>query len=383
MITIIKFMKMNRRLLLFEHKKSILNKTYLILFISLFVSMTLFVSYNYIQNQSYISEMKEQYKNHMEFSKNKFQSIDFLIENSKNEIEKQLYKEEKSYWQEAQVIFNTLYLDYKNEVIKEKEHIEHLLQWNKHLLIGLEKNYALAAINKLEISEVKTEITKYKYLLEKDISLLSSPYECTSINLLYQLLDSKFILIFSILLMMFISDVYGTDFDKGTHKVMYTSPYSRKEISLNKLAYSVFLSLLFIFFLFLFFICFGFVFGFGEMNYPFIINNVYHPVISIAIKGIILYMLMNLFICSFLHLLTYYFLSHNISLIITVFTYAIVLILSISMNSNKMITLLPFSHTLLLETITNNTFLPICINTIIWTFIFIVLSIKYFEKKDL
>ena len=55
-------MKMNRRLLLFEHKKSILNKTYLILFISLFVSMTLFVSYNYIQNQSYISEMKEQYK---------------------------------------------------------------------------------------------------------------------------------------------------------------------------------------------------------------------------------------------------------------------------------------------------------------------------------
>lgn len=180
----------------------------------------------------------------------------------------------------------------------------------------------LLELKKNSINEFERELFRFKFLQENNIDYSINPHTNTGINSISKMLQNNIILIIFVIMSFMMVDVFLSEVEDGSYKLLYTQPYKRKSIFFGKII-SVFLILtsLFIAILAIQFLLGTISNGIGDINSPYVtIENLMKlslsgdnigfkmiteiKAISLSIILIILTIMLNICIISLLSVYT-------------------------------------------------------------------------------
>lgn len=105
------------------------------------------------------------------------------------------------------------------------------IERDQHLLAGLESGLTfLDAVPSI----VRQRLLANEYIVQENITLLSSPYQMTATNFLYQLTSFPWMLIILIGIALLTIDIFSGEIEGGAYKVLYSQPFGRGKIYLVK-----------------------------------------------------------------------------------------------------------------------------------------------------
>jgi len=196
---------------------------------------------------------------------------------------------------------------------KAMERAELWLKSDRHLLSGAEAGMDLEQMGlDISIPEIQQRILVNEYLVQQQVQPLNSPYEMTATNFAYKLLDYPWIIIVLLALVLLNIDVFSGDFDGGAYKVLYSRPFSRRQIYCVKFLVRTAYSMLIITgIVAITFYLVGTVNEFGELSYPVHYMPSFHQLTAIDSQVLLpwaeyIYRAVPLLlvVCSFIILLT-------------------------------------------------------------------------------
>lgn len=169
------------------------------------------------------------------------------------------------------------------EMKKQLEELKNLngkdLDWRQELKLNisnLEQQVKTdVQVDERTRSEWKLQLDKLKYLQEHDIKPVKD-YDITSFNFLNSLVMIIGSVFLAIGVVVFVSDMVSGECTPPTLKVLLTQPVSRGKILLSKfIAVTVTSSVLILAVELLYFVIIGFIFGFGNAQYPMMVGSRY------------------------------------------------------------------------------------------------------------
>ncbi len=147
--------------------------------------------------------------------------------------------------------------------------------WRKQLKLQIELDEVLLRQVKAKQiigpseNELLKNISKNKYLSERDIKPIVESFSMESLNFIRLITKDIFPLVLAIFIFILCSDVVSKEFEEGTYKILFTQPISRKKVLLAKfLTYYLVTLLLVLSMVLIIFLLLGLTKGFGDLNYP-------------------------------------------------------------------------------------------------------------------
>ena len=303
-------------LLKYEWKKFIYNKKNWFVFLLILASFIGYVSFHAYENQMYMDTRKEEFSKYRQNALYDITNMANYQALSKNDEEKQYYTNAVTYFKDVYACANTLYQEYSTFSVS----LNHLMRWNSLMIQGLEQKINIVSYNTNSLVELKKIKKEYQYLQSHHISLKESPYVCTTSNLIVNLTKNGLGFVILILFFLLIYDVFN-EFDSGVYKILYSSSYDLKKILCSKV---LFLILLLMGYILLFVILFGwnsFIFGMGNLVYPYSIGNAIYAESHIIVRIVVLVFGMNLFLIGVYTCISILFKSTTRSLVIMTLLY--------------------------------------------------------------
>lgn len=225
-----------KRLILFEHLKfwrSRKNTAVLLIFIAALIGMVLF---NTAKDKTYWQGQEDYLRYEQTLIKNEIALLEAELnsdqrgnsEDAAGEDEQlkglyKLYREQYLLNYRQQIMAK----DYSKGKVGVQERVALWIERDQHLLKGLQAGH-----NFLEesIVHVNQRLAMNQYLVQEGIEPLSSPYQMTATNFIYQLTDYPWILTILIALALLNIDMFSGDVEGGAYKVLYSQPYRRSRI---------------------------------------------------------------------------------------------------------------------------------------------------------
>lgn len=148
----------------------------------------------------------------------------------------------------------------------------------KNLIVNRElnriKNGFFNPYNKSE-KELKMESKLIKYYKDKNVEIYSTPYENNTWNFFYNYFkDNSSVCITLFIILCITPIIICYEFENDVYKILYTSPMSKLKIMFTKLLITlIFSTLIFLISLFISFVITYFMYGLGEVFYPYLLND--------------------------------------------------------------------------------------------------------------
>lgn len=219
-----------KNLLTFEMKKFCSVKNAVVVLLALAALMAM-VQYNGLRNKSYwgselsqedVLVLNEYYRLKTEYTA--------AQNSSPGEVEalRALKEHQEFYYTQHLFIYQQQLMGKNYTPDRAQDKIELALERDRHLLWGLEeKGYTYLQETPVEVGQ---RLAANQCLLDQGIAPLTSPYEMTAVNFLYQLLTYPWVLILLITLALLNVDIFSQEVDGGAYKTLYSQPPTRRQV---------------------------------------------------------------------------------------------------------------------------------------------------------
>lgn len=363
-------------LLKYEWKKFLYNKKNKIVFLLAFCSFIGYASFHIYQNHIFMQTKTEQFykiRQNVQYDIENMSNYQFLAEKTED---KQYYGEILEYFNKLYNSANDLYRDYSNST----NSLNDLIRWNELLIEGKTKKYEINMYTNDSLEQLKKNKNELYYLKQNHIPIKESPYVCLSSNLIVNL--SKFNLGFVILIFYFllIFDLFS-EFDCGAYKILYSSKNNFLGIVLSKVFFSILILLLLILMLALLVCLNSFVFGLGNMQYPYSIGTNIYQESTIIFYTFCIIASMCLFLIGVYTLISCLFKFTTTSVVLTITIYLMINLFGEYLS--KFNYLIGFLNIDLFSMIQQNKVVLTCLMDISILVVCIILSTLIIQKKDL
>ncbi len=143
-----------------------------------------------------------------------------------------------------------------------------------NILNGLDEGVITEQIINLRKEDIKKQISLNQYVLDNDIEPIINPYTMTGANSLVMFLEGNNLIILIFFIVLLTVDIYLSEVEEGSYKLVYTQPFERRKIFFGKVITILIVSLLLMALgVILNFFILSVIYGVGNMNYPFITNE--------------------------------------------------------------------------------------------------------------
>lgn len=353
----------------YELKKFIFNRRNIGVFGFLFAFIICFICYNVYMNLHYNESQIEIYQK--------------AYRTSENRIDESSTEEESIFWKGLHRNAYNLIQLYSNNENKTDVFIESKVGWNNLIDQAYQNGYVVTEFEKRDSQTIQNETKQLKYLKKNHIELLNSPYEPNTINILYSLFNQKLYLIIMLVLCILLCDVFGLEMENGFYKNLYVSKISKKKILLNKIKFSLALSISLIVVMFSIIILSGFIFGFGNSEYPYFYLKQVYTVKDIVVKSMILLAIECIFVTGISSLWFSFSLNNGFVLAVNLILYALFFVIGNVVGNSNIFVYVPFLHIDFMSLITHNhVILATFVNLLYFVFC-VIASLQVFRKREL
>lgn len=307
----------------FKTKKNI------IIIIVLFVYLLGINFYNLKEYKSYMKETKQIYHTKYLQAEGNWRGLSRLLVNADtlsdkeiDEIEKQMdfYRAERGSLRfiEAKFIDNR------------PEYYEDILVYTNERYNNMLKGLDNGAVTEKEINlrkeDIEKEIYLNQYILDNKIEPTINPYTMTGANSLVLFLEGNNLIILIFLIALLSVDIYLSEIEEGSYKVVYTQPFKRKDVFFGKIITISIVSLLLLgLAAILNFGILSIIYGIGNLNYPFITNEIVKHISFSNVHGE--YIILPLW--------KFVVMGFGLLVPIIIFTITLIIFISIYTDSNK------------------------------------------------
>ncbi len=212
---------------IYKLRKSKKNCLIFILFFLFLIGIIIYISYmniNFIKFS--IRDMQEEKK----YADDNISVLNIMIERNDNittDIE-----DKKKFWEKESLLSLQLEYFFKEYDNSEWErYLSFLNEKYENLLSGYEKGYVheeLLASRGQSPEELRENLLLNQYYLKNSIVPEINPYYLSGCNFLLILLRNYIPVIFIVLSVLFIGDLFHFELEEGSYKISYTQPYKRK-----------------------------------------------------------------------------------------------------------------------------------------------------------
>ena len=230
-----------------------------------------FTVFTIYREQQYIEQRYEELKIDRQIAESQLK-LHYFRSKEKNSQE---ILDEVAFWTKEESLTSSLASHYR---FHEDDMINKIMRWeidrSENLVIGFQKGYIESYPFSVEerITQMQHMIDTNKYFLDQDKTPMRTPYSLSGLNFLYLLLQDLFPLVFLFIVFLYAIDIYTTDLENGSYKVVYSLPYHRGKIFTAKLLIILLGSTLgIILAISIYFVGVSMVWGFGDMQYPVIV----------------------------------------------------------------------------------------------------------------
>lgn len=171
----------------------------------------------------------------------------------------------------------------KNEIKNKNNAWKNIINQNIKQLKNAKKGL-IPKLDNNEIEQYNSQIKYNEYLLKNNIKP-NKPYKIYAFSNIIDILNFISKMILPILIAFLCSNIISGEYSASTIKMLLTKPISRKKVLLSKFLSNVFIVTISVFVCeILMFLIMGFVFGFGNYNYPFSVGTRYTKVFNSTLK---------------------------------------------------------------------------------------------------
>ncbi len=125
-------------------------------------------------------------------------------------------------------------------------------------------------VRNITMNEIKRRKTYYDYLSDNNIDVIMNPYVNTGVNSIKGLLENNMIIVIFIILTFLTMDMFLSEIEEDSYKLLYIQPFERKRIFLSKvISMTIIISVIFLLLIGINFIVNSVINGVGDPNYPF------------------------------------------------------------------------------------------------------------------
>jgi ABC-type transport system involved in multi-copper enzyme maturation permease subunit len=143
----------------------------------------------------------------------------------------------------------------KKALYSEEEQKEYYINFSisryNNILEAYEKNFVprdLLELRGTSIYDIKRELFSLKYAQENQTDYSINPYKNTGVDSINTLFQNIIIIILFSVFTFFIIDIFLSEIEEGSYKLLYTQPYERRNVFFGKI-FSIFIVTALIFFL--------------------------------------------------------------------------------------------------------------------------------------
>lgn len=289
------------RYFIFECKKSIFNRKFLITLGIVLLAITLL----FLRNVSFQDYAREQVmKEHSSLVKiHRDKDYDLQIYLSENDGDKNaiVQKERNEEILQKLLIWTSGYT--------QKKEWQEVLKFENEYLISLDAQIEADEVTPISLEEKNKMILFNEELLKREIPPEFEDYSIARPNFLKQVVDFYMMYGFLILILILINDLLSTEYENRTILFQFTQPIKRANIIFSKFASAFMIYLITLFLILLTSYSLPTLFGeIGDFNYPVFIEKS-GELIPIAISEYILYAMITNFFLALLMISLYLLLS--------------------------------------------------------------------------
>lgn len=372
-----------KNLLKYEFQKFIYNKKNLVIIVSIIISLISFVGYNHYLDQQYSINMKNEMLEIANYSSKTAKGIEISMKNLEEGEQKEQLREQKQFWADLNSKSLILVNYYIFDSYQEIEFIKSEILWNKLILKGMEKKYNLDRVTRESKNTIKEKISKSQYIIDNEVKVPNSPYECNFFNLFNLIFMGYPTLVFTFFFLLLIFDITTTEFENGSYKIMYSTKESITKIVSVKAITSLILVFSYILLIITIFSLTGLIFGFGTFSYPYSVDTQIFQIGIMVIFMLLLYTVSLITLSGMVLLISYITNSSSVTLVVMIMAYMMVIIFQQIFEFQNLYAYIPFCYPFVREIIQENGIM-VCSSIGIIVFIVIVfVCMKYMKGKDL
>lgn len=367
----------------YELQKFIYNKKNTVILISLILFLTGFIVYNNQLDKQYPIDMSEKLEDIADYSNKTAKGITMSMTNIPEGEYKQQLEVQHDYWLKLYTKSLVLVNGYKYDGYQNADFLKTEIVWNELLLEGMENGYNLDVVTRDTKKTIQEQISKDQYILNNKVKIPHSPYECNFLNLFKLVFTGYTTLFLLFLFLLMVFDISAVEFETGSYKIMYSSKESIKKIILTKLAFSIFLIIFFLLIMTIVFAAAGFVFGFGDPNYPYPVLPDIFPLYFIILTLLPLYFIALLVLSCMILFISYITYSSSVTLVVMITSYMMVIVFQQIFNFDWLYPYIPFCYPFNREIIqVHGTWVCSGIGIVLSLFLMII-CIKSMSKRDI
>lgn len=291
--------------------------------------------------------------------------------------------EESEFWKNINLTSNRLIKLYWNQKNQTEEFINTKIKWNTLMIQANMNGYVVNDFEKRDVQTLQNENKQLKYLNKNHIEMLNSPYEPNTWNLLNELFGQKLYLILLLIICVLLCDVFGLEMENGFYKNLYVSQISKKKIWIHKIEFSVIVAIIALFISLLILGLSGFIFGFGNSQYPYFYFNQMFTIKEIVTQSLSLLIVETLFLVGISSLWFSLSISSGFILTMNLILYALFFVLGNLIGYSKLFAYIPFLHTDFIQLIIHKKVIISMFVSLFYSVIFSFISMQYFNKREL
>lgn len=355
--------------MMYEFKKFIFNKRNVGVLGFLVFFLVSFIGYNFYMDKHYNESQIKIYQK--------------AYRTAENSMDEAASKEESEFWKAVYRESNNLIRLYYNHENKTDEFIKTKIAWNDWMLQAKNEGYTIENFERRDIQTLQNEQKQLKYLQKNHIELLNSPYEPNTFNLFNELFNQKLYLVVMLTLCISLCDVLGLEMENGFYKNLYVSNVSRQKILVDKMKFSLLVTILLVIVTFVLISISGFIFGFGNSAYPYFNFNQIYTVKEIVIKSSLLLMIESVFVVGISTLWFVLSLNNGFVLSVNLILYALFFVLGNVIEYSTFFVYIPFLHIDFMNLIIHKQFVLAIFINVLYFIGCIFVSLQYFKKREM
>lgn len=283
------------KILKFQLVKELKQRKNIVIFFGMVLYCIALIFYMNYSNTKYIKKIYDFNQNAIEEYSGELQGIRLDLKVLEDE-----YKDNQSdpvyikKWEELNKkaeFYNGLYLHYLirddgygkliNGQILEERHLDYILNSslniNKVILNGLENgivDHSWLEERGFEKEELEKQNADYEEIQDKGNAFQISPYTLNMANYIRNFFNKTNVFILLGVVLLLSIESYGSEFEEGSYKTIYTAPYHRRSLIRSKYISRTLLNISFILLpFFIVSIIVATIYGFGDLSYPIRMNK--------------------------------------------------------------------------------------------------------------
>lgn len=353
----------------YEFKKFSFNKRNIGVFGFLILFVISFIGYNAYMDAHYNEAQIKMYQKAHQVSENRMELSDT--------------DEEYVFWKDVNRNSYAIIQLYAGEENTTLEFIKSKIIWDDLMIQANENGYDIKEFETRSTQTIFNEMKQFKYLQNKNMQALNSPYVPQTFNILNKFFDQKLYLIVLLVVCILLCDVFGLEIDSGFYKYLFVSEVSKQKILANKMKFSIILSIVSISFVILILFLSGLIFGFGNSEYPYFYFNQMYMVKDIALQSLMLMIMESIFLIGISSLWFSFSLNTGFMLTMDLILYALFYVFDGVINYQSWFVYIPFLHINFLNLIIHKQVIVSMILSFVYSVTCWIVSLHHFKKREL